>query len=105
MKFTVDSWPLKHIKLHHPEHLPVAHLNTLPVCSTPRRVEPAQHYEFNTNQDSVEDLKAFSYLGHVANIADSQSQTPPPPLPWMGIYHGAGALLSDYIGVPWECDT
>jgi hypothetical protein len=61
-KFTSDILRLKLIKLQHPEHLQVALQNNLTVHSAPQRIEPAQHREFNTNKDSVEDLDAFPYL-------------------------------------------
>jgi hypothetical protein len=70
----------------------------------PRRVEPAQYREFNTNKDSVKDLDAFSYLEHVEIFADSESEPPPPP-PQTEIYPGAGAPLIDYIAEPWERDA
>ena len=55
------------------------------------------------NKDSVEDLDAFPYLEHVENIADSETQSQPPPQRRRVIY--PGALLMNFIAEPWERDV
>jgi len=104
-KFTSDSWRLRHIKIHHPEHLQYAGQENLTICRVPRRIGSTQLHEFNANNDPGEKLDAFHYPKHVENIADSESQPPPPSLWQTNTYPGAGALLSDYIAGPWERDT
>jgi len=102
-KITSDSWRLKHIKLHHSEHLQVA--MNLAVRSTPQLVEPALCREFNATKDSVEDLDTFPYHEHIQNIADSESIPRPPHLLQTETDPGAGAPLSDSIAEPWERDA
>jgi hypothetical protein len=103
-KFTSDSWRLKYIKLHQPDHLQVARQKHLTIRSAPRRVENTQGCEFNANNDSVEDLDAYPYIEHVANIAELDCQ-PPSTLQQTEINPGAGAPLIDYIAEPWEHDA
>jgi hypothetical protein len=51
MKFTSNSWRLKHIELHHFEQLPVAPQQNLTIHSTPQRFEPTQRRDFNAYKD------------------------------------------------------
>jgi len=101
-EFTSASWQFKHVKLHNPEHLQVAHEKNLTVRSAPLIIEPPQRWELNANNDSVEDLDPFPYREHVQNIPQLESQPAPPPVPQTETYTGAGAPLSDYITEQWE---
>jgi len=101
-KFTSDSWRLKHISLHHPEHLQVA--KSLNVRSALRRVESAQRRELNANKDSLNEMDAALYIENFENIADLESQPLPPPLLWAETYPGAGAPLCDYTAEPGKRD-
>jgi protocatechuate 3,4-dioxygenase beta subunit len=105
MMFSSDSCGLEHIKLHHSEYVQVARQKNLSVPSVLRCFEPAQHRQFNVNNDSVKDLDMLPYLKHVENIADSESQPPPPPLLLTRLYRGTGAPLRDFIAALWECDA
>jgi hypothetical protein len=104
-KLTSDSWRLKHIKLHHPEQLQVARQKNRTSGSVPRCVEPTRRREFDAYKGSVEHLDAFPYLGQVENIADSESQPPPPLLLQTEIYPSASTLLINYIAEQWEPDA
>jgi len=93
------------IQILHPEHIRVAHQKKFTVHSSPWRIDPAQCCKFNSNHDSVEHLDVFPKLQNVENIADSESQPPPPALQWAETYRRAGAELCNYIAEPWEYDT
>ena len=80
-----------------------AHLRNLTISSTPGGIELGQHRESNGDQEGVDDLKAFLCLENIANIADSESQPPPPPVHWTEKSPGAGTPLSEHIAVRWEC--
>jgi len=104
-RFTSDSWRLKHINLHDPEHHQVECQKIVTMHSIPHHVEPTQRHESNGTSDSVEKLDICSYLDHLEQISGSESQPPPPPLPQTEIYHGASALLCEYIAEPGEQDA
>jgi hypothetical protein len=99
-KFTSDSWRLKPIKLHLAEHLQVA--KNLTVHSAPRGIEPAQRCEFIEHKHSVQHFDTFPYIEQIENIADSESQPPPPPLLCTETYPGTSAPLIDYNAEPCE---
>jgi len=104
-KFTSDSWWLKHIKLYQPELLQAARQKDLTFRNAPQHVESTQRHEFNVINDSVEDLDTFPYLEYIENIADLESQPPPPASTQTEIFPGAGAPLTDYIAESWERDS
>jgi len=95
--FTSDSWRLKHIKLHYPEHIQVARQRNLTICSAHRRIEPAQGRKFNAYKVSVEHMDMIPYLKHVENIADSRYEPPSHLLMRTESYPAAGAPRSDHI--------
>jgi len=91
-KFTSDSWQLKHIKVHHPEHLQVASQKNLTIRSALRSVEPAQRREFNDTKDSGQDLDTFPYLNTLKtsptrslnhhHLCRGRKYTPAPAFRW-----------------------
>ena len=85
-QFTSDCWRLKHIKLHHPEHLQVTHQKNQTIRRATKRVDPTQHCEFNTTKDSVKDLDTIRYNEHVEYVTFSESQPPSPPIPQTETY-------------------
>jgi len=90
------------MNIHHPEHRQVAHLNYLTSCSAPRHVERARGSEFNTKEESAEDLNPFPYLEHIEIIANVESQPQPPTLSMTELYSGTGSPLRDYMAGWWE---
>jgi len=94
-KFTSETWPLKHIKLHLPEHLQVAHTKNLSLRTVPRQLRHSEHHEYNTKKDSMEDLDVFLYFDQVEHISDQESQTWPPLLPQTKSYSSPSAPLPD----------
>jgi hypothetical protein len=102
---TSGSQRLKHMTLHHPEHIQIARQKTLTVPRVPQRFEPTQCREFNTYIVSFGDLDVFHNIEHVENNTDSESQPRPSTLPWKELYPGAGAPLIGCIAEPWERDS
>jgi len=102
-KFTSDSWQLKHIKFHHPEHLHIAKNST--VCTAPRSVQSAQPPEFNANNNSVEDLDQFRYFEYAENIAASMTYQARPPLLCKETFPGVWAPLTNYSAQLFEHNT
>jgi len=100
--FTSESWGLEHIQLHHPGYVKLTPQTNQTIASAHRSVKPAQHREFDPNQDSVDNLDVFPYRKHFKHIADLKSQPPPPLLPQTETYLAAGAALSNYIAEPWQ---
>jgi len=47
----------------------------------------------------------FPYLENIENIAASQCQPPPPPLPQTETVPGAGTALSEFLAEPCKCDA
>jgi len=94
-KFTSDSWRLKQLKLHHPEHVHVTHQKNLTIRSTPWHVQNTQYCPFNAHTDSVEDLHAYPYPEHIEIIRDSESQPLTPLLPHTDTYIGDSTPLNN----------
>jgi hypothetical protein len=101
-KFQSDTWRLRHIRTHHPEHaepgLKTSHARVVPIAQ--RRRRPVRPREFNANKDPVEDPDALPYIEHL-----NERESTPPPQPYTETFPKAGAPLLDYLPQQGESDA
>jgi len=92
-KFTSDSWRLKHIKLHHPEHLQLAHQKNVTIHSVPWLVEQSQCRQFNAKKIQSKSWSRFPTsntlkvsqtwcLKHRHLLCHGRKYAPAPALRW-----------------------
>jgi len=118
-KYTSDSWWLKHIKLHHPEHLQVARQKNLTIRSAPHTLNPLIVINSTLTKIQLKTWTRFptsnmlktslnQSLNHL-HLCRGRIYTPAPPLRWsITLLRNGNATLSvalrrTYRSIPTTC--